>query len=74
MLDTHDLERLMAAERASEEILRVQKRCEAVLSAFDGRQLTAAEREVRRTEFLRIRSELGELTQRVLRLRCSRDL
>ena len=74
MLDRHELERRMAAERATEEISRVERQCEAVLSAFDGRELTAAERQVRRMEFLKIRTELGEIAQRVLRLRCPRDL
>jgi hypothetical protein len=76
MLDSRSLARYIAAEQAKEEMVRVERQCDVVLGALDGlgREPTTAERDVRRIEFLKIRSELGELARRVLRLRCSPDL
>jgi hypothetical protein len=73
-MDTTELERRIAAQRTQEEISRVESLCEANLASFEGRELTNADRQFRRMEFLRFRAELGELAQRVLRLRCARDL
>jgi hypothetical protein len=73
MLDTESLENLMACERIKEELKTVEGECARILERFDQREEepTAAEREVRRQEFIKIRMELGELHKRILRLSCA---
>lgn len=76
MLDAHILARRIEAERIKEQMVLVEGHCRAVLDRFDHLDClpSGAEREVRRMEFLKIRMQLGEMAQRVLRLRCSAHL
>ena len=73
LLDTDSLEKLMACERIREELKNVESECDRILERFDhvDHEPTAAEREVRRQEFIKIRKELGELHNRMLRLSCA---
>lgn len=73
LLDTESLEKLMACERIKDELKFVEAECARILGRFDhfDQEPTAAEREVRRQEFIKIRMELGELHNRILRLRCA---
>jgi hypothetical protein len=73
MLDTESLEKLMACERIKEELKIVEAECARILGRFDhfDHEPTAAEREVRRQDYIKIRMELGELHNLILRLRCS---
>jgi hypothetical protein len=73
MLDSESLENLMACERIKEELKTVEAECARILERFDhvDHEPTAAEREVRRQEFIKIRMELGELHNRFLRLKCA---
>lgn len=72
MLDTETLESLMACERIKDQLKRVEAESARILERFDhfDREPTAAEREVRRQEYIKIRKELGELHNRLLRMQC----
>ena len=64
VLDTESLENLMACERIKEELKTVEGECARILGRFDQREdePTAAEREVRRRGFIKIRMELVSCT------------